>query len=121
MARPAATASGSPVTGAKITSDKIQLVAPGGESLRIAVRTEIGKALVRRFGAEAEFWDDTQCTLERRPDGQWVVTPALGTVNETLVNGAALTAPRALSDGDVLAAGRVAKAITKLPLTARVG
>ena len=120
VARPAA-ASGSPVAGAKITSERIQLVAPGGESLRIAVRTEIGKALVRRFGAEAEFWDEKQFTLERRPDGQWVVTPAAGTVNETLVNGAALTAPRALSDGDVLAAGRVAKAITKLPLTARVG
>jgi serine/threonine protein kinase len=118
---PAVTAARSPVAGAKILSDKIQLVAPGGGSLRIAVRTEIGKALVRRFGAEAEFWDDKQCTLERRPDGQWVVIPAPGTVNETLVNGAAVTAPRALSDGDVLAAGRAAKAITKLPLTARVG
>ena len=120
-ARPSATAAGTVVTRAKLTSDKIQFIAPGGDSLRIAVRTEIGKAVVRRFGADAEFWDDKQCTIERRPDGQWIVTPAPGTVNETLINGAALTTPRALSDGDVLAAGRGAKAITKLPLTARVG
>ena len=120
-ARPTATASAAVMTGAAITSDQIQLVASGGGSLRIAVRTEIGKALVRRFGADAEFWDDMQCTIERRPDGQWIVTPAPGTINETLVNGAALTTSRALSEGDALAAGRAAKAINKLPLTARVG
>ena len=89
--------------------------------LQIGVRTEIGKAVLRRFGADAEFWDDKQCTVERRPDGQWIVTPAPGTVNETLINGAPLTTPRALSDGDVLAAGRSAKGISKLPLTAHVG
>ena len=44
--------------------------------------TEIGKALLRRFAADAEFWGDSQCVLERRPDGQWIVTPAAGTVNE---------------------------------------
>ena len=37
------------------------------------------------------------------------------------VNGAPLTTPRPLSDGDVLAAGRSAKGISKLPLTARAG
>jgi len=79
----------------------------------------MGKAALRRFGADAEYWDDLQCTIERRSDGQWIVIPAPGTVNETLVNGAPLTAPRALSEGDVLAAGRSAKGISKLPLTAR--
>jgi eukaryotic-like serine/threonine-protein kinase len=107
--------------GAKIVSDRIQFVSSSGESLKIGVRTELGKAVLRRFGAEAEFWDDRQCTVERRPDGQWIVSPASGTVNETLLNGTPLAAPRPLSDGDVLAAGRSAKAITKLPLTARVG
>ncbi|MEO5579435.1 MAG: protein kinase [Gemmatimonadaceae bacterium] len=108
------------VPGSALTSDRIQLVAPGGESLRIGVRTEIGKAVLRRFGPDAEFWDSRQCTIERRPDGQWIITPAPGTVNETLVNGAPLGAARELSDGDVLAAGRSAKGIAKLPLTARV-
>jgi hypothetical protein len=95
------------------------LAAASGQALEIGVRTDLGKAMLRRFGADAEFWDDRQCTIERRPDGQWIVTPARGTVNETLVNGAPLTATRALSEGDVLAAGRSAKGISKLPLTAR--
>jgi len=105
--------------GSRLMSDRIRLVASGGESLQIGIRTEMGKAALRRFGADAEYWDDLQCTIERRSDGQWIVIPAPGTVNETLVNGAPLTAPRALSEGDVLAAGRSAKGISKLPLTAR--
>ncbi|MEJ7759289.1 MAG: protein kinase [Gemmatimonadaceae bacterium] len=114
-------AKAAPAAGSGLTSDKIQLVAAGGESLQIGVRTALGKAILRRFGPDAEFWDSTQCTVERRPDRQWIVTPALATVNETLVNGVPLTAPRILNDGDVLAAGRSAKGISKLPLTARVG
>jgi serine/threonine protein kinase len=106
-------------TGSKLVSDKIQLVTAAGQALQIGVRTDIGKAMLRRFGADAEFWDERQCTVDRRPDGQWVVTPVPGTVNETLVNGAPVTSARPLSDGDVLAAGRGAKGISKLPLTAR--
>jgi len=121
VAKPGAKVKPPAAAGAKLMSDKIQFVSSNGESLQIGVRTEMGKAVLRRFGADAEFWDDKQCTVERRQDGQWIVTPAPGTVNETLVNGAPLSTPRALSDGDVLAAGRSAKAIAKLPLTARVG
>ena len=107
--------------GSMLTSDKIRFVTSSGESLQIGIRTRIGKAVLRRFGADAEFWDDTQCTVERRPDGQWIVTPVPGTVNETLINGTPLTTPRPLSDGDVLSAGRGTKGVSKLPLTARVG
>jgi hypothetical protein len=81
----------------------------------------MGKAILRRFGAEAQFWDDQQCIIERRLDGQWIVTPVSGTVNETLLNGAPLTTPRGLSDGDVLATGSSTKGISKLALTAHVG
>jgi hypothetical protein len=109
------------VAGARLMSNKIRLVTAGGQSLPVGIRTEIGKVLLRRFGADAEFWDDRQCIVERRADGQWIVTPAPGTVNETLLNGAPLNTPRPLSDGDVLAAGRSAKGISKLPLTARAG
>jgi serine/threonine protein kinase len=109
------------VTGPKLISARIQLVATGGQSLPIGIRTELGKAVLRRFGPDAEFWDDKQCVVERRPDGQWIVSPTPGTVNETLLNGAPLTAPRPLNEGDVLAAGRSAKGISKLPLTARAG
>ena len=105
--------------GTRIVSERIALVSSSGDALQIGVRTDIGKALLRRFGADAEFWNDKQCTLERRVDGQWIVIPADGTVNETLVNGAPLTSAFALSDGDILAAGRSAKGIHKLPLVAR--
>jgi serine/threonine protein kinase len=108
-----------PAAGNKLRSDKIRLVTSSGQALHVGVRTDIGKLLLRRFGADAEFWDDRQCTIERRADGQWIVTPAPGTVNETLINGGLLTRPWDLSDGDVLAAGRSAKGISKLPLTAR--
>lgn len=121
VAKPAAKAKPVAARGSPIMSDTIQFVASGGESLRIGITTELGKAILRRLGADAEFWDDTQCTVERRLNGQWIVIPAPGTVNETLVNGTPLTAPRTLSEGDVLAAGRSVKGISKLPLTARVG
>ena len=65
------------------------------------------------------IWDDSSARSRGVRTGM-VRDPVPGTVRNAF-NGAALTAPRALSDGDVLAAGRVAKAITKLPLTARVG
>ncbi|MBA3346418.1 MAG: protein kinase [Gemmatimonadales bacterium] len=119
--KPSAGAKSVAAAGSKLMSEQIQFVATGGESLQIGIRTEMGKAVLRRFGADAEFWDDKQCTVERRHDGQWIVTPVPGTVNETLVNGAPLTTTRPLSDGDVLAAGRSAKGISKLPLTARAG
>ncbi|MEO6369010.1 MAG: protein kinase [Steroidobacteraceae bacterium] len=103
--------------GAALRSDRLRLVAPNGETLRIGVRTTVGKTMLRSFGADAEFWDDPQCTIERAADGRWNVVPASGTVNETLLNGALLLLPRPLSEGDVLAAGRGAKGISKLPLT----
>jgi pSer/pThr/pTyr-binding forkhead associated (FHA) protein len=87
--------------------------------LQIGVRTELGKHLARQFGADAEFWDARQCVVERLPSRQWQVVPAPGTTNETLVNGQAVTAARALRDGDVLAVGRQAKGVAKLPLTVR--
>jgi hypothetical protein len=97
----------------------VQLVGAGGHALQVGVRTELGKHLARQFGAEAEFWDARQMVLERTSDRRWQVAPLPGTTNETLVNGEAVSAPRALHDGDVLAVGRQAKGIVKLPLTVR--
>jgi eukaryotic-like serine/threonine-protein kinase len=105
--------------GQLIVSDGIELLAPDGGSLQIGVRTELGKALVRQFGPDGEFWDNRQCVLERNSGRQWVVSPVKGTTNETLVNGDALTAPRALRQGDLIAVGRQAKGIIKMPLTVR--
>lgn len=101
-----------------LVSDGIELLGPDGRSLQIGVRTELGKALVRQFGPDGEFWDNRQCVIERRGQ-QWVVAPVAGTTNETLVNGKALAAPRALRNGDRIAVGREEKGVTKMPLTAR--
>jgi hypothetical protein len=83
------------------------------------VRTELGKTLVRQFGPDGEFWDNRQCVLERNAAGQWIVSPIAGTANETLVNGRALAAPHGLRQGDLIAVGRQAKGVSKMPLTAR--
>jgi hypothetical protein len=105
--------------GSPITSDRVQLVAEGGRALQIGVRTEIGKHLARQFGGDGEFWDTRQVVLERLPDRRWQLVPLPDTANETLVNGEILTGPRPIHDGDVVAVGRKAKGIAKLPLTLR--
>ncbi|CAN5720331.1 hypothetical protein BH09MYX1_BH09MYX1_00520 [soil metagenome] len=105
--------------GEPLVADGIELVGPDGRSVQIGVRTEVGKALVRQFGPDGEFWDNLQCVLERTAGRQWIVSPVAGTANETLINGRTLTAPYALRHGDRIAVGRQAKGVIKLPLTAR--
>ena len=43
--------------------------------------------------------------------------PVAGAANETLVNGELVVAPQVLREGDVIAVGRKAAGIVKLPLT----
>jgi serine/threonine protein kinase len=105
--------------GAPLVSDGIELVGPDGRALQIGVRTELGKALVRQFGPDGEFWDTRQCVLERRDGRQWMISPVAGATNETLVNGKTLVATQPLQQGDQIAVGRQAKGVLKLPLTAR--
>ncbi|MBP0445412.1 protein kinase [Roseomonas sp. SSH11] len=102
-----------------LVSEGVELQGSDGRALRIRVRTELGKALMRQFGPEAEFWDSRQCVIERGSAGQWVLAPVGPTTNETLVNGRALTTSRLLNQGDVIAVGREAKGVAKLPLTLR--
>jgi serine/threonine protein kinase len=117
---PAAVAAApAPASAEPLVSDGIELVGPDGRSVQVRVRTELGKALVRQFGPDGEYWDQRQCVLERRGGRQWVVSPVAGTANETLVNGQAITAPRPLRHGDLIAVGRQAKGIVKLPLRTR--
>ena len=102
-----------------IVSDGIELYAPGGRALRLRIRTELGKAILRPFGPDGEFWDDRQCVLERNAGRQWMIAPVAGATNDTLVNGQTLTSPRVLRQGDQIAVGREAKGIAKLPLAVR--
>jgi serine/threonine protein kinase len=116
-ATPTAVATGAPRP--PLVAEALVLQAPDGKSLRLGVRTELGKALMRQFGPEAEFWDDQQCVIQRAIDGRWTLVPVASTTNETLVNGHVVTHPSILSPGDQIAVGREAKGIAKLPLTVR--
>jgi hypothetical protein len=118
-AKAPAAAAAAAASGPPLTADAVQLLAPGGKSLRIGVRTALGKMLVRQLGPEAEFWDEQQCVIERNPAGQWSVAPVGATTNQTLVNGRALKVTRVLSPGDRIAVGNEAKGVAKLPLTVR--
>lgn len=104
-----------------LTTEALSLLAPDGKSLNIRVRTELGKSLMRQFGADAAFWDDAQCAVERAASGQWTLKPLGPTTNHTLLNGRALTGPKLLSEGDSIAVGSEAKALIKLPLRVRAG
>jgi hypothetical protein len=104
---------------AAIVADAIELSGTDGRSLRIGIRTELGKGLLRQFGPDAEFWDNRQCVIERNSAREWILSPNPAATNETLVNGEALTRPRGLRQGDRISVGRQAKGIAKLPLTVR--
>lgn len=107
--------------GTALLSDRLRLVGANGHRLEVGVRTELGKHLAAQFGPDAAVWDARQVVLERAGDGRWLAVPVAGSVNETLLNGEVLTEPRPLSEGDVLAVGRKAKGIVKLPLTVHAG
>ena len=119
--RPAARPHANSPPSVPLVSEALELLAPGGQSLRVGVRTELGRTLMRQFGPDADFWDNRQCVVERSASGQWTLQPVGPTTNETLVNGRALTAARVLSQGDLIAVGREAKGVAKLPLTVRAG
>jgi hypothetical protein len=104
---------------APLTANALELSSAAGKSLRIGIRTELGKPLMRQFGTDAEFWDDRQCVIERGATGGWTLSPLGATTNQTLVNGRALTGARPLSQGDLIAVGNEAKGVAKLPLTVR--
>ena len=116
-AAPAATAPRTTARRVPLTSDRIQFRSADGRMLQVGVRTELGKHLAQQLGADAQYWDAPQCVVERGPEGTWRVTPRAGTANETLLNGEVVTASQPLHQGDVLAVGRKAKGIVKLPLT----
>ena len=118
-APPADAGAAAPAAGAPLKSDRIQLVGESGQTLSLGVRTPVGKHTVRQFGDDANVWDTEQLVIERGPDGGWQVVPEAGTTNETLLNGAPITGPQPLHDGDVIAVGRAEKGISRLPLTVR--
>jgi hypothetical protein len=100
-------------------SNAVELLAPSGDSMQVRIRTQLGKMVLRRFGSDAEFWDDRQCVLERASGGQWTVKPSGPTTNQTLINGRALIGPQQLRAGDQISVGNESKKVAKLPLIVR--
>ena len=115
------TSSTLPSSGARkpIASNALELQHADGRSLQIRIRTELTRSLMEQLGPEAHFWDTRQCVLDRNSQDQWVLAPIANTVNETLLNGQAITAPILLSEGDTIAVGRSAKGIIKMPVAVR--
>ena len=124
---PAATAGAvpppaTPPVAAATDATSGQLVLSSAEgALALNITTRLNGRGMRALGADSKFWDnDWQLTLERTASG-WNVQPNPAAPNETLVNGAPVTCATALNSGDVLAVGRAAKGIAKLPLNVRIG
>jgi serine/threonine protein kinase len=103
------------------TGQLLLLDSLGQVFLSARLRTAVGRAMCRAQGhvEEAVYYDEPQYFLVP-VDGVWHVEPHTSSPNETLVNGAAIKAPSMLRDGDVLAVGRQARGIAKLPLTVKV-
>jgi serine/threonine protein kinase len=92
----------------------------GGGRLEFNITTPVGRALCKSLGEDAKYMSDPQFTLRRLESGQWVVVPVAAS-NDTLLNGKAVTGETPLKAGDVLAVGREAKGIVKLPMTVTIG
>jgi serine/threonine protein kinase len=115
-ARSALPASG---TRKPLASNALELHHAPGRSLQIRVRTELTRSLMEQLGPEAHFWDLRQCVIDRNSQDQWVLAPIDNTVNETLLNGHAITGPILLREGDTIAVGRSARGIVKMPVVVR--
>lgn len=95
----------------------IRLVGESGQAMLVRIRTPFHTYLLRRFGDDAKYADKSvQFTLEPDGGGGWRVAPNVDAVNETLLNGKAVTGPMTIAAGDTLAIGREAKGVAKLPL-----
>lgn len=101
------------------TSGQLTLSAGSGK-LEFNITTPVGSRICRTFGEDARFMAEPQFTLKRTASGPWAVVPT-ETPNETLLNGKTVTAETPLKTGDVLAVGRQAKGVVKLPMTVRIG
>ena len=81
-------------------------------NLDVRIRTMVGKALCRRFGADARFVSDVQFFLDCGADGNWYLEPHVGTANETLLNGKKVSLPSPVMSGDIIAVGSETKGIS---------
>ena len=88
-----------------------------GQSIEVRVTTRIGKGLLQRFGADAQFAAVDQYQIIRDPSGAWFVEHVASSGNETIHNGNKLISRAALKPGDRIAVGNSTKKIEKVSVT----
>jgi len=85
----------------KTGNRKIVLCSETGEKLSFGIKTDVGKYLCKGMGADSQFMDKVQFSLEQHGSEEWQVVPNTSAPNETILNGKAVTSPTTLSEGTV--------------------
>jgi hypothetical protein len=91
-----------------------------GQSMTFRIKQTIGKSTVGKFGEDSQFWSEPQFTIDKTPEGGWMVTHDPKATNATMLNGKTITGSQALSNGNQLSVGNEAKGVIKLPLTVTI-
>lgn len=99
----------------------VELLFEGKAAIKISIDMMIGRPMLKHLSPDAQFFSDPQFRLYRDAGKRWMIGPADGIQNQTLVNGQTLTAPLALRDGMRIAVGNASKGIEKLPLIVKLG
>jgi len=86
-----------PLQRLKLTGDK--------GSLSFGVLTRVGSALLLRLSSEAQFAEREEQFLISCNNSDWFIVPSPSARNQTLLNGAILTAANCLKEGDMIALG----------------
>jgi hypothetical protein len=77
------------------------LEGPSGGVIRLNVRTEIGRHLLRQASSESAYADVHQFTVEPR-DGRWWIEPIEKTHSATTLNDLVLNRATKLNEGDTI-------------------
>jgi serine/threonine protein kinase len=98
----------------------IRLVAGDSKEVTFNITSEVGSRALKDIHPDSVFFHEKQFILEKGGDGKWCLVPNTSAPNETLLNGRAAKRRTLLNEGDVLAVGREAKGVVKLPMTVRL-
>lgn len=88
--------------------------------VKISIDTKIGRPMLKHVSPDSQFFSDPQFRLYRDTGKTWMIGPADGIQNQTLVDGKTLTAPVVLRNGMRIAVGNESKGIEKLPLIVKL-
>ena len=101
-------------------AQELALEGDTGQSVKMRVRTPVGKYLLQAFGTDAVYYHAEQFVLERGDDDKWYANHNPEAKHQTLLNGKSITDKNPVNDGDVLAVGSEERGIQKLPVTVRL-